>query len=301
MKKIGIGLGIFLFSILIIWFIIFIWPVEERPERGFFREDDPDVLVIAHAGALHLAPANTMAAFENAYDMGVDILEYDVHITEDGHLVTIHDDTVDRTTNGSGRVNDMTLEEIQSLDAGYTFEDLDGEYSYRGEGVRVPTVEEVLTSFPDTRHLIELKDTNDEERWEEMIQEMWRLVEEHGMHDNVMIASFTHSINERFQEVSGDTVAIGGGEEAVRPFVERHILFLNGLVNPNADAFQLPTEQEGFNLTGWNILNGARKRNMHVYYWTINDEETMRDLIEKGAHGIITDRPDILLDILDRE
>lgn len=300
MKKVGKGLAIFLASVGVVWLILFFWPVEERPERGFFREDDPEVLVIAHAGALHLAPANTMAAFENAHEMGVDVLEYDVHITADGHLVTIHDDTVDRTTDGSGRVNDFTLEEIQELDAGYSFEDLDGERSYRGEGVTVPTVEEVLTSFPDTRHLIELKDTNDEDRWEEMIQEMWRLIEEHDLNDNVMIASFTHEINERFQEISDDTVAIGGGEEAVRPFVERHILYLNGLVNPNADAFQLPTEQEGFDLTNSNILRGAHQRNMQVYYWTINDEETMQELIDKGADGIVTDRPDLLLDLLDR-
>lgn len=300
MKKRLKIIGYVLLTLGIIWIIIYLIPAKERPNQAFFREDDPDTLVIAHAGALHLAPANTMEAFENAYEMGVDILEYDVHITADGHLVTIHDDTVDRTTDGTGKVNEMTLEEVQSLDAGYTFEDLDGEYSFRGQGVKVPTVEEVLTTFPDTRHLIELKNTNDEELWEDMIQEMWRLVEEHQMHDQVMIASFTHEINERFQDVSNHTVAIGAGEEAVRPYAISHILYLNGLFNPNADAFQLPTDQLGISLVNENIIQGAHDRGMHVYYWTINDEETMEELIEIGADGIVTDRPDILLELLDR-
>lgn len=300
MKKFLKGLLYVLIGIILIWFVLFLWPVGERENLGFFRDNDPDVLVIAHGGAKHLAPENTMAAFENAYEVGVDVLEYDVHITSDGELVAIHDSTVDRTTDGTGRVNDMTLEEIQMLDAGYHFEDLEGELSFRGEGVQVPSVEEILSTYSDTRHLIELKATNDEALYEEMVQEMWRLTEAYQMHENIMVASFNHEINERFQEISDGTVAIGAGEEEVRPFVERHILFLNALYQPNADAFQLPTEQEGFDLTSWNILRGAHSRNIHVYYWTINEEETMRELIEKGADGIITDRPDILLEVLGR-
>lgn len=298
MKGVGALLGI----TFIVWVVIFIWPVNERPRRAFLSENELDEgpLVIAHGGGGHLAPSNTMAAFENAYEMGVDVLEYDVHMTADGHLVTIHDDTVDRTTNGSGRVNDLTLEEVQSLDAGYHFEDTEGEHSFRGRGVSIPTVEELFTHFPDVKHLIELKDTNDESLWENMVQEMWRLIEDNAMHDRVMVASFTHAINERFQEVSNDTVAIGGGEEEVRPFAYSHILFLNSLSNPNADAFQLPTEQEGHDLTRRNILRGAHNRGMHVYYWTINEKDRMQDLIDKGASGIITDRPDYLLDVLNR-
>lgn len=285
-------------AVAILWLILFLWPVNERQNRGFFREDDSDLLVIAHGGAKHLAPENTMAAFQNAYDMDVDVLEYDVHITLDGHLVAIHDDTVDRTTNGNGRVNDLTLEQIQELDAGYNFDDLDGNQSFRNSGVIIPTVEEVLAAFPDKRHLIELKATNDPELHEEMIQEMWRLTENYNMQNDLMVASFDHEINERFDEIANGTVAIGAGEQEVRPFVERHILFLNALYQPNADAFQLPLEQEGFDLASWNLLRGAHQRDMHVYYWTINDEETMRELIDKGADGIITDRPDLLIEIL---
>lgn len=282
-----------------LWVILFLWPVSARSNRGFYREDDPNMLVIAHGGAKHLAPENTMAAFQNAYDMGVDVLEYDVHITADGELVTIHDSTVDRTTNGTGRVNELSLDEIQELNAGYTFEDLDGNRSYQDTGVIIPTVEEVISTFSDKRHLIELKATNDPSLHEDMIQEMWRLTEEYNMHENLMIASFDHDINTRFDEVADGTVAIGAGEQEVRPFVERHILFLNALYRSDADAFQLPLEQEGFDLTSWNLIRGARQRDMHIYYWTINDEETMRELIEKGVDGIITDRPDRLIEILE--
>src|SRR5699024_4513651 len=113
------------------WLAIFLWPAKERPERAFYRADDPEILVIAHRGGRGLAPEGTMAAFENASSLGVDVFEYDTHITSDGQLVVIHDETVDRTTNGSGRVNEMTLEDVQMLDAGYNFVDEQGKYTFR--------------------------------------------------------------------------------------------------------------------------------------------------------------------------
>src|SRR5699024_4611846 len=122
--------------------------------------DDPEVLVIAHRGGRGLAPEGTLTAFDQAVSLGVDVLEFDTHLTKDGHLVVIHDDTVDRTTNGTGKVNELTLEEVQNLDAGYSFTDEEDEYVFRDQGVYIPTVEEVFQKYPNMRHLIELKDTN---------------------------------------------------------------------------------------------------------------------------------------------
>lgn len=293
LKLIGGIFGVILF----VWLLLFLNLFAADRDSAFTKLSE-ETLVIAHRGGMFHAPENTLEAFSHAESIDVDILEYDVFITSDGELVAIHDDTVDRTTDGSGRVNDMTLSEIQDLDAGYHFENEEGEASFRGSGVVVPTVEQIFEEFGHMRQLIELKATNDPERYEAMIQEMWRLIEEYDMHDTVLIASFDHDINLRFDEVAGGSVAIGAGEQETRDFVIRHKAFANALYTPTADAFQLPTEQEGFNLADWKLIRGAEQRGMEVYYWTINDEETMRELIDLGAHGIMTDDTELLTEIL---
>lgn len=104
--------------------------------------------IFAHQGGEALAPTNTMAAFKVADALGeIDFLDIDVHMTKDGYLVGIHDNTVDRTTNGHGRVDSYTLAEIQQLDAGYWFKDLQGNHSYRDKGVRIATLEEIFLTY----------------------------------------------------------------------------------------------------------------------------------------------------------
>ena len=134
-----------------------------------------------------------------------------------------------------------------------------------------------------------------------MIQEMWRLVQLYHMEDKVIIASFDHEINQRFQEISGGKVAIGGGESEATSYLRRMILRLNSLARTDAQAFQLPIKQGRIDLTQRNIIEGSRRRGIDVYYWTINDEETMRDLIAKGVDGIMSDNPELLQSVLDEE
>lgn len=284
--------------LLFVWFFIYIWPAKKRPERAFYRSDDADILVIAHRGGKGIAPEGTLTAFDQAYELGVDIFEFDIHLTKDGELVVIHDETVDRTTDGTGNVNDLTLNEIKKLDAGYHFKDEAGSYIFRRKGVKIPTVVEVFEKYPNMRHLIEMKDTNRPELYEEMIEKLWELIQAYNMEDNVMIGSFDHQINERFEEVTGGKIPIGAGEDAVREFATKHVPFLNGLAPSNVDSLQLPLEGDGHNLTTRNIINSAKKRNMSIYYWTINDKETMRELIDKNVDGIMTDYPDRLLEVL---
>src|SRR5919107_2807685 len=114
---------------------------------------------LAHRGASALAPENTIEAFRLAVGAGAGGLELDVHMTRDGQIVVIHDPTVDRTTNGSGAVSEMTFDELRRLDAGHTFSPDGGPTRpYRGRGIRVPTLEEVLEGFPDVAVNIDLKD-----------------------------------------------------------------------------------------------------------------------------------------------
>ncbi|MCD8508849.1 MAG: glycerophosphodiester phosphodiesterase [Bacillus sp. (in: Bacteria)] len=300
-KKILRRIGIILGTILLIWTAIFLFPVSERPVKPFFVFDHDRPIIIAHQGGEHLAPSNTMVAFEMARDMGVDVLEFDIHKTKDGHLVAIHDNTVDRTTDGTGRVNDLTLEEIKQLDAADYFQDLNGEYSFRGQGITIPTVEEIFEEFSDMKMVIEVKKTNDPELYMPMTENLWELIERYGLEDQILIASFDQAINDKFTEISNGRLAVSGGRQEVTKFVVFHKLFLNSLYRPKVDAVQIPTEESIFNLADRNLIRGAERRGMEVHYWTINDEETMRELIELGAHGIITDRPDLMLKILNED
>lgn len=298
MKKLLKGIVILLGTILIIWAVIYFLPVKKRPERSFYRPDDPEVLIIAHRGGKGIAPEGTMAAFDRSFHLGVDVFEYDIHQTADGHLVVIHDPSVDRTTDGRGLINEMTLAEIQALDAGYHFKDEDGNYSYRNQGVSIPTVREVFETYPKMRQLIEIKDTNNPVLYDRMIEQLWELIQEYEMEDQVMIGSFDHEINERFESYSEGKIPIGAGEQMVREFANLHVPYLNGLAKSSVDSLQLPVEEEGHNLASKNIIQSAKKRNMAIYYWTINEKEEMKDLILKGVDGLITDYPDRMKEVL---
>src|ERR671920_1323446 len=129
-----------------------------RKGRPKARQDDWPVN-LAHRGASSLAPENTIEAFRLALEAGAGGLELDVHMTRDGHIVVIHDATVDRTTNGSGAVSEMTFDELRRFDAGHDFSPDGGPTRpYRGRGVRVPTLSEVLEEFPGVAVNIDLKD-----------------------------------------------------------------------------------------------------------------------------------------------
>lgn len=292
--KKALGLGSIIAPI---WYAIYAWPQSDE-SMPFFEKKKTRTYNIAHRGGAALAPEETLEAFAKSEEAGADMFEYDVHITKDGHLIASHDATVDRITTGTGYINDLTLTEIKALDAGEKFVDVNGESPYKGQGVQLATVEEIFLLFPHKRAVIELKDTNRPELYEAMNQEIWRLIQQYNMEDKVIIASFDHKINQRFKEISNGQVAIGAGESEATSYLTKMILRLNGIAHTDAQAFQLPTTQHGLDLTQKNIINGSRQRGIDVYYWTINDEGTMRDLIAKGVDGIMTDNPELLEKVL---
>lgn len=277
----------------LIYLILFFVFVPARDIHPFFTHHDGP-LNIAHQGGNHLAPSSTIPAFEKAVEIGAHVLEYDLHITKDGHLALIHDPTVDRTTDGTGAVADMTLEQLQTLDAGYTFHDLNGQLSYRGKGLYIPDQREMFERYPHMLHLIEIKDTNPYERMDEIVNTLWNLVQEYDMEDKVLIASFDSFIIDLVDELTNGEAATGGGKKETTKFVIAHKFFLSPFYFPKVDSFQLPLAQAGFNLVDKKLIRGAERLNQQVYYWTINDKDTMIYLLENGAHGIITDRPDLL-------
>lgn len=271
-------------------------PVKQISQKSFFKNNRP--LVIAHQGGELLAPSNTMAAFTNAANMGVDVIETDLHITKDGYLVAIHDPTVDRTTNGHGKVADMTLEDIQKLDAGYHFKDLNGNYSYRGKGVYIPAAEEMFQTFDQMRIEMEIKDDNPPERIDEMASKLWALIKKYHMEDKILVASFDQNILDTFNKYAKDRVATCGGKQEVTQFVVFHKFFLRNLYQPHTDSFQIPIEDSGFDLTDQKLITGAHRRGQDISYWTIDDPKEMKKLLDAGADGILTNRPDLLLKIV---
>lgn len=263
------------------------------PDHPFFRQES--VLVMAHRGGRNLWPENTLYAFKNAVEMGVDVLEMDVHSTKDGELIVMHDDTVDRTTNGTGQVQAFTLDALQALDAGYRWTgDDDGSYPYRGIGVRVPTLSEVFTAFPETPMNIEIKQSKPS-----ISEQVCRLIRDYQMSQRVLVASFNQETIQEFRSYCPE-VATTTGENEVRLLYGLSLGYLGRFYPPPAQALQVPEFSGKIHVVTPRFIQAAHGRNMDVHVWTVNDPTDMQRFLDLGVDGIITDNPDILLTVLDR-
>ena len=265
----------------------------ERPGVLAGFGDQP--LVIAHRGGRGLWPENTLFAFERAAALKVDMLEMDVRRTRDGQLVVLHDARVDRTTNGDGEVDDLTLAEAQALDAGYRWSADGGEsHPYRGQGIRIPTFEEVLERFPEQAKVVEIKvpDAGLEEQ-------LCALLDKHEQRERVLVGSFYERSLKRFREVCPG-VATSAGPTSVRLLVALNWVGLGSLVSPSYQALQIPESSGGLQVATDSLMKTALQRGLAVQMWTINEQPAMRHLLDMGANGLITDYPDRALQLLGR-
>lgn len=268
---------------------------KRAPDHPYYTDDLPYPLVIAHQGGDNLWPGNTMYAFEQAAALGVDVLEMDLHITKDGVLVLMHDETVDRTTDGNGEIEEMTLDEIKALDAGYDWSlDNGSTFPFREQGITVPTLEEVFLAFPQYRMTIEIKKTEGS-----MAQPFCDLIREHAMQDKIVVASFHDERMEEFRQICPD-VATSSARQETTVFVLLSKVYLGRLYSPNFFSLQVPEESSDITVMTAQFIRAAHERNLKVEPWTINDPEQMKRYIDWGVDGIITDRPDIMLEILGR-
>jgi glycerophosphoryl diester phosphodiesterase len=288
-KGLLIVLGVLVVAIVVI--NLFAKPVPDHP---FFAQFDEYPLVIAHAGS-ELYPTDTLYALEQYAAMGVDILEMDLHMTKDGVIVLIHDDTVDRTTDGTGTVWEMTLEELKVLDAGHYWTQDEGEtYPFRGQGITIPTLEEVFQAFPGYPMIIEIKQEEPS-----MTRPLCDLIREYGMEEKVLVPAFDSGTIQDFRQVCPE-VATAGGEDEIREFVIRNFLLISGTVPIDYYAFQVPESRDGIPVVTRLFLWAAHQRNVQVHIWTINDPEDMQRFLDMGVDGIMTDRTDLLLELLGR-
>lgn len=232
LKGLAIVLGIFLLTILISAFL-----GRQVPPHSYYK-DAPVPLVIAHQGGDDVRPGDTLPAFKHAVEIGADVLEMDAHITKDGHIVLMHDERVDRTTDGTGSIEEMALEELKKLDAAYNWTLDNGEtYPYRGQGVTVPTLEELFQKFPQMRYVIEIKKSQIP-----IDKPLCDLIRKHGMQNKVMVASFHDEAMANFRATCPE-VATSGSRSEVTPFVLLSKLYWTGFLRfPQFQSLQVPYE-----------------------------------------------------------
>jgi glycerophosphoryl diester phosphodiesterase len=280
------------------------------------------VLHMAHQGGETEAPSDTLFAMKTAIYKGADMLELDVHATADRQIVVLHDATVNRTTNGGGRVDELTLAQIQQLDAAHWFVPGCGtchgrpgkEYRYRGMATgrrsippgmfafgirktdfRIPTLREVFQAFPNVPINIEIKNSvPDTEGYESLLA---RLIRSHGRTEDVIVVSFLDHAIEQFKvhapEVSTATATV---ETAL--FYATAFGALPGAPNPRYVALQVPMVFEGIPVLSADFIANAHANGLAVHAWTINDRPTMEQLIDWGIDGIMTDVPTLLERVL---
>lgn len=265
---------------------------QKREGKKALQFDHP--IVLAHRGGAHLAPEHTMLAFDQATTYHVTGFEIDVRLTKDEEILIFHDESIDRTTDGTGLVANLTLEEIQSFNHGYNFRNLDGYYPYRNEKVAAVTLRELLEKYPNMLVTIDIKDSPDTYEGSLMPSKLWRLIEELNATDRVIVTSFYVEQIDRFNLYAQNRVALGAGESEVRLAFRAFTSQFGHLYHPKADVFQIPIKHGMISLDSSKFIQFLDKLNIPIHYWVVNDVTTMNRLIQAGAKGIVTDRPDLV-------
>jgi glycerophosphoryl diester phosphodiesterase len=247
-------------------------------------------LLIAHRGGSGLAPENTMAAFTGAVELWEsDMVELDVHASADGECVVIHDPTLDRTTNGTGPVGGMTLKQLQSFDAGFRFTPDGGRtFPFRGQGVHIPTIDEVLAAFPNLRITVELKTAAAQTR-------LFAAIRAAHAEDRVIAAGEYRRYRTEFHLWRG---CLSASREDAVPFLALHYLRLSRIVPMSAHVVQTCERLGTRQVLTPSLVRALHARNIQVHVWTVNETADMHRLLDWGVDGIITDRPDRLALVL---
>lgn len=229
-----------------------------------------------------------MEAFGRAASLGYRFIETDIHVTADGVIVAIHDPTVDRTTEASGPVSAYSFEELSALDAGFRHL-RGGDHPFRGQGIAIPSLEEALATFPDVSFVVDLKG-------EGVVGPFVDLIERLGVHQRLVVGSFSERRLAEFRRLTGGRVATSTG-----PAASRRWLISSRIRRPGdgqSSALQLPARVRGIRVVDKRLVDTAHTHGLQVHVWTVNDPLEMAVLLDVGVDGLITDRPDLLKDLL---
>lgn len=322
--------GIVLASILLFMLIINLIPPKKNVESNpFVVEKGQLPMIAAHRGGGECNPENTMLAFREAVKTyGVEIIESDLYLTKDGYLVYNHDSYIDETCNVNGDITleevkeickdsskrhyiaDMTLEELRQYNFGYYFTDKEGNRPYKEEtslaenGLQIATIEQLFEEFyesnPNLLFIVEIK--NEGERGYESCRILNETLNKYPNYRNRIVVGTFHDEIEVELKTKYPDLYRGAPTGTAAKFVITQILKVNIFNNSDFACLQIPTSYDvgiTINLDKRTFIKRAHRRNIAVQYWTINDAETMRRLIELGCDCIMTDNPELLKSVLD--
>lgn len=235
--------------------------------------------IYAHRGSSGTHPENTMAAFQHAANLPIHGVEFDVHLTKDGELVVIHDEKINRTSNGKGAIKDLTLAELKQYDFGIWF-------SKEFEGERIPTLREVLTIFLDTTHHINIELKTDVIAYPSIVEKTLKLVDEMDLQSRVIISSFNHDTLREVKQLS--------------PTLPTATLSMKEFENPFEYVHSIPADDLHIALKTARRPSSEKviSQGVTVRVFTVNKVKHIDFLTSIGAEAIFTDYPEKMYDYL---
>jgi glycerophosphoryl diester phosphodiesterase len=257
--------------------------------------DAPTPLILGHRGAAGAVPENTLMAFDRGLKDGAHMIECDVHVSRDGVPVVIHDPDLDRTTDGRGAVGAIKFSELQTLDAGYHFVCPEtGKADYRNQGIRVPSLHQAFTDFPQTSFNIEIKAAD-----RDLVGSVLSLIADFERADRTLVVAGDNAIQAQIRQ----TIARTG----IRPALGASLGDIVEIVKAAQDgqphssdcmAIQIPFFFGAERLVTPGLIDHCHAHGVQVHVWTINSPEHMTELLDLGVDGLVTDWPGLLAEVL---
>ncbi|MCP3937547.1 MAG: glycerophosphodiester phosphodiesterase [Actinomycetia bacterium] len=240
--------------------------------------DHPSPIAFAHRGGATDQPENTMPAFENAVALGYGYIETDVHVTADGVLVAFHDSTLDRVTDKTGRINDLTWTQVAQARV----------VGIDGTNASIPRFDELLDTFPDVRFNIDPKE-------ETSTEPLMQLLADRDCLERVCVGSFSDRRLRRFAERFGNSICLGLGPRSIARL--RFTSLVNRSGSYPGHIAQVPPSSRGIPIVDKRFVEAAHSAELEVHVWTIDDPEQMHRLLDLGVDGVMTDRPRVLREV----
>lgn len=260
-------------------------------KHSFFNKS---LRITAHRGDSLYFPENTLPAFKSAAELGVDCIETDVHLTSDGICVIWHDDTMERITGDNGLISNKSYEELSALDAGYLFSGDNGRtFPFRGKGVTIATLDEILKALPDMRFNVDLKDNNIE-----LVNEFARVVRKNNAEKRVLGASFHNRIIKTLRKTIPEIATSFSETEMRKVIILDKIGMLRFHGNFSADAAQIPEYNNNTKIVTKSLIRNFHKKGVMVHVWTVNRKSDMLRFYKMGVDAVMTDNPRLLLETM---
>lgn len=230
-----------------------------------------------------------MLAFQESVKLGFRYFETDLHLSKDGVLMAFHDDTLDRTTDGTGPLRDFTATELKEFDAAFRF-GADRAWPYRGHGLTIPTLEELVSALPDAFFTFELKEAG-------LARPLVEFLDYLNLWQRVIIGGYSDEWVKEVRRLSNGRVLTSTAKnETLRFWLASRV----GLALPTAAvALQVPVQHRGLTVVDRRFVRAAHRAGKQVHVWTINEPDEMHRLLDLGVDGLMSDVPDVLLAVME--